>query len=356
MTYAELELQMYSHSDIETRALKHLPKLRRYTAFTTAERTLTAEEEQFCEELRQTDCFLPLNVDARGFVSTEEQFEEQEGVFHTCQHRRYCIEPVHRHNYFEFIVVYAGKCEQIIDGVHVTMQTGDVCILSMGTAHQILPLEAGDIVLYLRVKPNAFAEHDAVNQLVSNWFGTWSNGRMSAPWQVIPCAGRERFWSVLQLLICEYYDHDLFSYGIVANSFMPLFVELVRARAAHLQLPLEVQHKDEGENILDYIRNFHTSCTLESISKQFGYSQSHISLLVKRLSGMNFTQLRQKYRMENAAGQLRNTNRTIAEIAEFCGYRNLSFFYRAFKEIYGATPQQYRESHCSDDNIYFTNK
>ena len=30
------------------------------------------------------------------------------------------------------------------------------------------------------------------------------------------------------------------------------------------------------------------------------------------------------------------------EIAELCGYTNMNFFYRKFKEMYGMSPKQYR--------------
>lgn len=343
MTYAELETQLYSHTDLETEALKQLPLLKQYMDIVVPERPLSPDEVLFCDTFREGPGWIPLVLDAKGYVSDEAMFEEQEGIFHTRRQPRYAAQPTHRHHYFEILVVYAGKCEQMIDGVRVSMRTGDVCVLSMGTAHQILPLDAGDIVLHLLVKPSAFMNWSNPNPMVQEWFEAQTEGKMVAPWQVIPCAGRERFWSVLRLMLCEYQDHDLLSFSIVGVSFIPLFGELARARAELLGQPLEIRPQDEGLNILEYVRHFYNSCTLESISRQFGYSQSYISLLIKKRAGMNFTQLRRQYRLEHAAAQLRETEHAIAEIAEMCGYRNLSFFYRAFKEKYGVTPQQYRE-------------
>ena len=62
----------------------------------------------------------------------------------------------------------------------------------------------------------------------------------------------------------------------------------------------------------------------------------------KKQTGLTpFTQLN-NIRVRRASKMLRNTEKSIAEIAEACGYENVSFFIRKFKEIRGCTPSVYR--------------
>ena len=62
----------------------------------------------------------------------------------------------------------------------------------------------------------------------------------------------------------------------------------------------------------------------------------------KRATGMPFVQYLKHYRLEKAAALLRETDRTILEIAMETGFDNLSYFTRSFKEKYGISPGKFR--------------
>ena len=73
-----------------------------------------------------------------------------------------------------------------------------------------------------------------------------------------------------------------------------------------------------------------------------GFSESHFMKLFKELTGMSFTAYLVSYRLELAATQLADTDLNIIEIAGNCGFRNHSYFTRAFTRKYGMTPSKYR--------------
>ena len=50
------------------------------------------------------------------------------------------------------------------------------------------------------------------------------------------------------------------------------------------------------------------------------------------------------HRMEQAARLLRETERSVADIAQAVGYDSPSRFSAAFKETYGVLPREYRRS------------
>ncbi|MDE7197873.1 MAG: helix-turn-helix transcriptional regulator [Lachnospiraceae bacterium] len=48
------------------------------------------------------------------------------------------------------------------------------------------------------------------------------------------------------------------------------------------------------------------------------------------------------YRLQQAALKLQLGTDKISAIAESCGFQEMSYFAKSFKEIYGCTPSEYR--------------
>ena len=65
-------------------------------------------------------------------------------------------------------------------------------------------------------------------------------------------------------------------------------------------------------------------------------------LLLRRLTGKNYTELVQNKRLTQAAYLLETTGLSVADIGERVGYENMSYFHRIFKERYGISPKKYR--------------
>jgi AraC-like DNA-binding protein len=67
-------------------------------------------------------------------------------------------------------------------------------------------------------------------------------------------------------------------------------------------------------------------------------------LINGRLGHRNFTEFVNGYRVEAAKALLvdRGTKRTVAEVAYDVGFSSLAPFNRAFKEVTGVTPTQWR--------------
>ena len=57
-----------------------------------------------------------MTLDSHGYRDTDEAFDGQIGFFHIAKQDRFQEEPIHRHAYFEILVIYAGHCIQEIQG------------------------------------------------------------------------------------------------------------------------------------------------------------------------------------------------------------------------------------------------
>ncbi|MCT3591261.1 AraC family transcriptional regulator [Levilactobacillus brevis] len=58
---------------------------------------------------------------------------------------------------------------------------------------------------------------------------------------------------------------------------------------------------------------------------------------------MTFSELIQKLRLKQVCFYLENTSEPIESIANTCGFSNITFFYKKFKNQYGQTPHQFRK-------------
>ena len=98
-----------------------------------------------------------------------------------------------------------------------------------------------------------------------------------------------------------------------------------------------------SQYILTNINSYNLS--LSSLSDDIGFSASHISHIIKSITGQSFSEYVTKLRMDYVKQQLCESDQSIADIIVSSGYINPSSFIRKFKLIEGMTPGEYRKQH-----------
>ena len=126
-----------------------------------------------------------------------------------------------------------------------------------------------------------------------------------------------------------------------------------------LELLLFLSVLDTGENEIDSVysamqvdlakqvsvyltKNMDKRITLEQIARHFHVSGTHIKNIFKGVYGVSLYAYTRAIKMESAAYMLEYTDRTVTDIAGEHGYDNSSKFARAFREVKGMTPSEYR--------------
>lgn len=84
--------------------------------------------------------------------------------------------------------------------------------------------------------------------------------------------------------------------------------------------------------------------TLQHLAHKLGYSEFHVSRKFKEISGMQFREYLRYRRLAFALKELRDTKKSILDIALNYGFSSNEAFTRAFKEAYGITPSEYRRN------------
>lgn len=82
----------------------------------------------------------------------------------------------------------------------------------------------------------------------------------------------------------------------------------------------------------------------DEICRHLAVSQSTLNRQVNAIKGVSIQGFVQQMRMEKAERLLRTTKESISDIADRCGYEDVSYFTRVFKQCYGLPPTKFRAS------------
>ena len=125
--------------------------------------------------------------------------------------------------------------------------------------------------------------------------------------------------------------------------------EVAGGLTAHEDARLPVSSSGNGvkaehlKPALEYIeRNYGSHVTLEELARLTGLSPKYFCRCFRAIVHRSPIEYLNHYRIECASGLLLSTDKTVAEIAQLCGYNDSSFFIKQFRRHKGTTPHQYR--------------
>lgn len=107
----------------------------------------------------------------------------------------------------------------------------------------------------------------------------------------------------------------------------------------HLALIRQIQQYIE--------KNYVQDISLDSISRDFQISPSHLRRIFKENTGISLKVYIDAVRMDNAKRLLLCSDKPIADIAQMVGYVSQQTFIRVFKKEFAATPGEYRREHIN---------
>ena len=92
------------------------------------------------------------------------------------------------------------------------------------------------------------------------------------------------------------------------------------------------------------LENMDQKITIEELSKQYHMNPTTLKSVFKSVYGTSLAAHMKEHRMEQAAKLLRETDMSIAEIAQTVGYDSQSRFAAAFKAVFQVLPREYRKN------------
>ena len=234
------------------------------------------------------------------------------------------------------------------DGRTYSMKKGDVIIFGAGCEYKICPgnphikyvvlnfdysYAHSDIKKPVAPKPtDEFTDADVIER-ADFTDGEIFNG-------VLYLEGMHAIGGELEEIEREY-SKKLLHYEVkISGSLTEVLTQCIRSA-----LMVETPGGEERlEEIIKYIhREYRNSITNRSIGELFGFHPNYISSLMRKYTGMPLHKYLLSVRIARSAELLGTTSMPIGEIAERCGFCDIYYFSRYFKESMGLSAHEYRK-------------
>ncbi len=250
---------------------------------------------------------------------------------------------LHNHEFSELVIVCRGAGEQVIYGENRTIEAGDVFLIRNRTKHGYTKLK--DLALYnlmfdmreLNNPLQAFCRYPAVNSLFY-----LEPDRNSAP---LLHLNPEELEHVLELVraIEEEQECAREHYPLaMAAHFVLLTVQLGRYYSAHKLSGGKKTFARISELINRMTEESERPWTRLEMARSIMVSESTLTRMFKSHTGYAPNEYLIILRLKKSAVLLLNTELSIGEIADQCGFADSNYFCRQFRRHFRIPPKKYR--------------
>lgn len=252
----------------------------------------------------------------------------------------YAMKHLHHHVVYEFLFLLYGECVIQIEKDLYRITSGTFIMIPKGCQHKTTYLSANyheRIILYF-----SDAEMDWIlNELsIETVDQVFEDKVIKIPEKRISYIGK-----LLEQIIYELHGVDEMSSSFARAYYNELFLFIMRCKKYSHNVIEKVNVANRIiQNVIDYIcDNYQNDLTLGSVSKEFGMSESSLSKKFKSFTGFRFKEYISIVRIKAAENLLINTNKSITEISDLCGFNDSNFFGDSFKKINGISPNNFRK-------------
>lgn len=242
--------------------------------------------------------------------------------------------PIHIHNHVELLIVFEGSHGISINDCKYVVHAGELAVVFPNSIHSLFKIDDNVLIAPLIVfTPNA----------TKDLMATFANYLPRNP-HLHP---DPHLFEELKQICLKMYSLPLDSkrefilrgYLYVLLAYIMDDVDLVKRSL--------IAYRGKSAIVMgciEYITNNFTShLTLSSVAKELNISEAHLSSLFGTYFKTNFRAYINSLRINEAQNHLINTDMTITDICYLCGYENQKTFNKAFKDICGMTPNEYRQ-------------
>ena len=239
------------------------------------------------------------------------------------------------HDFFELEVYLSGRGVHYLNAVPYEVRRGYAYLLLPGDFHRY-ELEPDVRMNMLNVKIDARKIPPAILEAIRNAphpFSTvLSEGQLSCTVEEIRYLGRLLGESPTDAALC-------------ANVLERVLLLLLRATCAPVtSLPSPVEHSTVHAAVQYLNAHYHEPINQSILARAFGMSTNYFGVYFKRHTGMSVREYLGRVRLCRGAQLLKSTGMKIMEIAARTGFGSAEYFARQFREQFGMTPKQYRDS------------
>ena len=280
------------------------------------------------------------------FTVDSEKLLERGRLISVRAHTRFAPFPRHAHSYIEIMYMCSGKTVHRINGGEpITVHAGELLFLGRGASHEIERAEYEDIAVNFIVLPQFFdtaLERIGADNALGRFIANSISRAGGSDFLLFRVADVLPVQNLVENLVWTLVNDTKNRRRITQNTMALLFLELLNCTDKLAASENEGDHSALVMTALREIEENYRTASLTDIAEKYGVTISYLSAAVHSTTGFTFKSLLRRKRMEKAAALLSGTKLSVSDIIMAVGYENTSYFYRAFSEMYGVTPREYR--------------
>lgn len=137
---------------------------------------------------------------------------------------------------------------------------------------------------------------------------------------------------------------SLYDYPGIRDYIQALQQQLLRLNQFYYEFKCSYRNTQDLNEAIRYIHeNYHKPLDLAMVSNHVSLNYAYFSNLFKKNIGKGFAEYLRDVRLDKARRLLADTEHKIVEVAAMVGYESYKSFTRAFREVMGMQPTEYRE-------------
>lgn len=107
---------------------------------------------------------------------------------------------------------------------------------------------------------------------------------------------------------------------------------------------LLLKHKSRLQKIFTYVENvYYNEINIKDVARITGLSVPSFCNFFKKATNITFSEFVNQYRIQRAC-LLLHEDKSIAEVCFECGFNNVTYFNKVFKQIMNKTPRQFKKA------------
>lgn len=248
---------------------------------------------------------------------------------------------LHWHPEFELICGISGELAVTVSQEKYILREGEILFINPEELHSYAAFSE-EVQYHAAVfKPSLF-QFNAPHFFEQEFINPMINGVLRFPRMI---DRRHEKYAVISPIVDRIFNEHINSKTMVFADLTLLFCTLMDNGLLE-QVSEESVYK-QTEDIKCCIKymeeNFNRNITLAELANLVHLNPNYFCNYFKKQTGLTpFAQLN-NIRIHRASKILCQTELSIAEVAEACGYENTNYFIRRFKEARGCTPSVYRK-------------
>lgn len=245
-----------------------------------------------------------------------------------------------RHPDLEFAMVHRGRVMIRIQDQELVLEPGHILVINPNELHGYCSLTLDVIELTVRF-PLEMIQLPENQFFYQEFVKPMREGQMRLPRMLTP---EHPAYEAVYEALCRFHPQKEGQPGYRQTQLAAVF-QACCALSAFFS-PAQPRKKIDGlvETCTRYLcDNYEKKLTLHQIAEAMGVHPNYLCNRFRELTGQTVFEYLTGFRLEKAWRLLSHSNLPLGEICSRCGFNNMTYFNRKFKERYDMTPKQYQK-------------